>query len=97
VASPASANTKNRQEGNPMKIPCIAAAMLLACSSAVHAQDFPTRPITILVGVAPGGITDLATRAYANAVSKHRLEDRGGEPHRCRRRGRGQGGRECGT
>jgi tripartite-type tricarboxylate transporter receptor subunit TctC len=44
--------------------------MLLSCAAA-HAQDFPTRPITILVGVAPGGVTDLATRAYANAVAKN--------------------------
>lgn len=54
-----------------MKIPCFVAAMLLCCAPAAHAQDFPTRPITILVGVAPGGVTDLATRAYANAVAKN--------------------------
>ncbi len=54
-----------------MKSPCLVAAMLLACASVAHAQDFPTRPITIMVGVAPGGVTDLATRAYANAVSKN--------------------------
>jgi tripartite-type tricarboxylate transporter receptor subunit TctC len=34
------------------------------------AQDFPARPITIVVGVAPGGITDVSTRIYAEAVSK---------------------------
>ena len=54
-----------------MKSPCLVAAMLLACASVVHAQDFSARPITIMVGVAPGGVTDLATRAYANAVSKN--------------------------
>ncbi len=54
-----------------MRIPCLVTAMLLCALSPGHAQDFPTRPITILVGVAPGGITDLATRAYANAVSKN--------------------------
>jgi tripartite-type tricarboxylate transporter receptor subunit TctC len=69
--SPAKRQCNNRQEGNSMKIPCFVAAMLLSCASAAHAQDFPTRPITIIVGVAPGGITDLATRAYANAVSKN--------------------------
>ena len=52
-----------------MKIPCVVAALLLSCASAL-AQDFPTRPITILVGVAPGGVTDLATRAFANSVAK---------------------------
>jgi tripartite-type tricarboxylate transporter receptor subunit TctC len=49
---------------------CLAAATLIVCGTA-QAQDFPTRPITILVGVAPGGVTDLATRAYANSVSKN--------------------------
>jgi tripartite-type tricarboxylate transporter receptor subunit TctC len=45
-------------------------ALLLSCAAA-SAQDFPTRPITILVGVAPGGVTDLATRAFANTVAKN--------------------------
>jgi tripartite-type tricarboxylate transporter receptor subunit TctC len=54
-----------------MKFSRLVAAMLLFCASSAHAQDFPSRPITIIVGVAPGGITDLATRAYANAVSKN--------------------------
>ncbi len=55
---------------SPLRMPCFVAAMLLSCAAA-QAQDFPTRPITILVGVSPGGVTDLATRAYANAVSKN--------------------------
>ena len=51
-------------------MPCMAVAVFLS-GAAAHAQDFPTRPITILVGVAPGGVTDLATRAYANSVAKN--------------------------
>jgi tripartite-type tricarboxylate transporter receptor subunit TctC len=35
-----------------------------------QAQDYPNRPITILVGVAPGGVTDVTTRIYAEIVSK---------------------------
>lgn len=54
-----------------MRILCFVVAMILSGLSAGHAQDFPTRPITIIVGISPGGITDLATRAYANAVSKN--------------------------
>lgn len=50
--------------------PCLVAAMLLS-GTAAYAQDFPTRPITILVGVAPGGVTDLATRVYAATVAKN--------------------------
>jgi tripartite-type tricarboxylate transporter receptor subunit TctC len=36
-----------------------------------HAQDFPNRTITIVVGVAPGGVTDVTTRQYAEVVSKN--------------------------
>ena len=50
---------------SPFITSCLVAATLLS-GGAADAQDFPTRPITILVGVAPGGVTDLATRAYAN-------------------------------
>ncbi len=40
-----------------------AAALPLACAAqAAAAQDFPDRPITIVVPVPPGGIVDLAAR-----------------------------------
>jgi tripartite-type tricarboxylate transporter receptor subunit TctC len=34
------------------------------------AQDFPNRPVTLMVGLAPGGITDVTARLYAEAASK---------------------------
>ena len=37
--------------------------------SGASAQDFPNRSITLLVGLAPGGVTDLMARLYAQAVS----------------------------
>ncbi len=39
-------------------------------ASIAGAQDFPNRPITIVVGLAPGGITDVTARVYAEALSK---------------------------
>jgi tripartite-type tricarboxylate transporter receptor subunit TctC len=45
-----------------------AASCLLATSA--HAQEFPTRPITLMVGLAAGGITDVTARLYAEAVAK---------------------------
>ena len=47
----------------------LAAALALPASIA-SAQDFPSRPITIVVGLAPGGITDVTARIYAEALSK---------------------------
>jgi tripartite-type tricarboxylate transporter receptor subunit TctC len=35
------------------------------------AQTFPTRPITMMVGLAAGGITDTTARLYAEAVSRN--------------------------
>ena len=34
------------------------------------AQTYPTQPITLVVGMAPGGITDVATRTIANEAKK---------------------------
>jgi tripartite-type tricarboxylate transporter receptor subunit TctC len=52
------------------KVQALLAALLLSAGAA-SAQDFPTRPITIVVGVAPGGVTDIATRVYADAVARN--------------------------
>src|SRR5262245_42146146 len=49
------------------------AAGLLALLSLAGAQaqdDYPNRPITLLVGLSAGGITDISARLYAEQVSK---------------------------
>src|SRR4051812_41935594 len=43
---------------------------LLLLTAPARAQDYPTRPITLLVGLAAGGITDITARLYAEAASK---------------------------
>src|SRR6266511_2843830 len=45
-------------------------AITLLCPLSAHAQDYPNRQLTIVVGVAPGGITDVSTRIYADVVSR---------------------------
>ena len=46
------------------------AACLLCVASFVTAQEFPVRPITLIVAFPAGGPTDLSMRAFAEAASK---------------------------
>jgi tripartite-type tricarboxylate transporter receptor subunit TctC len=45
------------------------AAATLAAGSHVHAQAWPTKPVTLMVGFAPGGITDALARLVAPMLS----------------------------
>jgi len=48
----------------------ICGVLMLACCSAAFAQNWPTRPLRVLVGFAPGGTTDVSARMTADIVSK---------------------------
>jgi len=48
----------------------VVAMLVLSGLSTARAQEFPTRPITILIGLAAGGVSDTMARLYADAVSK---------------------------
>jgi tripartite-type tricarboxylate transporter receptor subunit TctC len=65
---------------NPLKpVKRVLAIALLtlaaAASSAAAAADYPSKPIRLVIGYAPGGNTDLIGRVYANA-----LQQRLGQP-----------------
>jgi tripartite-type tricarboxylate transporter receptor subunit TctC len=53
-------------------LPCLTAglALLLGASGAVLAQDYPNRPIRLIVPFSPGGAVDGPTRAVAQELSR---------------------------
>jgi tripartite-type tricarboxylate transporter receptor subunit TctC len=48
------------------------ALLVVSCIAVASAaaQDYPNRPVTLMVGLAPGGITDITARIYAEAAAK---------------------------
>jgi tripartite-type tricarboxylate transporter receptor subunit TctC len=48
----------------------LAALAVAATATGACAQDYPNKPITIMVGLAAGGITDVTARLYAEAVAR---------------------------
>jgi len=48
----------------------LAVAACVALCAAVQAQDWPTRPVTLVVPFAPGGVYDTLGRVYAAALSE---------------------------
>jgi tripartite-type tricarboxylate transporter receptor subunit TctC len=48
-----------------------AAAMLAAVATGAGAQDYPTRPVNLIVPWPAGGSTDIAMRAIAEVAAKH--------------------------
>ena len=48
-----------------------AACALLGVVTAAVAQPYPSKPITLIVGTAPGGGFDLVARRLEKAMSKH--------------------------
>ncbi len=48
----------------------LALAALMALPFAAHAQDYPTKPLSLIVPFPPGASTDIASRAIASELAK---------------------------
>ena len=51
-------------------VACLAASILTCAASTASAQDYPNRPIRIIVTTAPGGISDVFVRALSEPLHK---------------------------
>jgi tripartite-type tricarboxylate transporter receptor subunit TctC len=49
----------------------VVAYLAPAASVTAWADEYPSKPITVMVGLAPGGITDVTARLYADVVSRN--------------------------
>jgi len=51
--------------------PCLMGIVLMTCfTTVVFSQNYPTKAITVVVGMEPGGIVDVATRVLADEAKK---------------------------
>ena len=53
-----------------MKLKLIAAALMTFVATASFAQQYPSRPIKVLVTIPPGGAPDIAARLLAQKMSE---------------------------
>lgn len=49
----------------------VAIALALQVFAGARADEYPNRPVQIIIGIAAGGITDVTTRIYAEFVSRN--------------------------
>ena len=52
------------------RLATVGAALLAAAPHSADAQDFPAKPIRIIVGLAAGGATDVMARLVAQKMSE---------------------------
>ncbi len=51
--------------------PCVLTACLIAASTTAHAQNYPIKPVRLIVASSPGGGTDITARVIAPRLSEY--------------------------
>ncbi len=49
---------------------CASLLLLVFCAGPAAGQEFPTRPVKVIVPYPPGGVTDLISRSMADPMAK---------------------------
>ena len=62
---------QQRQTRHLVSLALSLAALLPGAAGAQSAGDWPARPVTIIVPLAPGATVDIETRLYANELAKN--------------------------